>query len=90
MKKTTSIRKKKSLMRVVLLFCVSLFVFGLVMTIHQAAQAEDIDLQSQKLLEVYREKKYIGALDEDELKVLATIQTSNDAKKKSQEAEEGF
>lgn len=87
MKKSTSITKKKPLMRAVLLICLSLFVFGLVMTIHQAVQAADSDMQ---LLEVYREKKYKGALDEEELKVLTDIQTSDSNKKKSQEAEEGF
>ena len=87
MKKSTSISKKKPLMRVVLFVCLSLFVFGLVMTIHQAAQAADSDMQ---LLEIYREKKYKGALDEEELKVLADMQTSDSKNKKSQEAEEGF
>lgn len=88
MKKSSSISKKKPLMRVVLFICLSLFVLGLVMTIHQAAQAADsTDFQ---LLETYREKKYKGALDEEELKVLADLQTSDSKKKKSQESEEGF
>lgn len=88
MKKSTSITKKKPLMRAILLVCLSLFAFGLVMTIHQAAQAADApDMQ---LLELYREKKYKGALDEEELKVLTDIQTSDAKKKKSQEASEGF
>lgn len=88
MKKSTSITKKKPIVRAVLLVCLSLFVFGLVMTIHQAAQAADSS--DFNLLEIYREKKYKGALDEEELKVLADIQTSDSKKKKSQEAEEGF
>ena len=75
-------------MRVVLLLCLSLFVFGLVMTIHQAAEAADSsDFQ---ILELYRDKKYKGAQDEEELKILVDLQTSNSAKKKSQEAGEGF
>ena len=83
-------------MRVVLFICLSLFAFGLVMTIHQAAQAEDrgiaaaTDGADMQLLEIYREKKYKGALDEEELKVLADIQTSDAKKKKSKEADEGF
>lgn len=90
MKKSTSISKKKPLIRVVLLVCLSLFVFGLVMTIHQAVQAAQSDNSDLQLLEIYREKKYKGALDEEELKVLADIQTSDSKKKKSQESEEGF
>lgn len=88
MKKSSSISKKKPIVRAVLFICLSLFVLGLVMTIHQAAQAADsTDFQ---LLETYREKKYKGALDEEELKVLADLQTSDSKKKKSQESEEGF
>ena len=86
MKKSSSISKKKPVMRAVLFLCLSLFVFGLVMTIHQAVQAAE----SSELLEIYRDKKYKGALDEEELKVQVDLQTSNSAKKKSQEAEEGF
>jgi len=87
-KKSSSFSKKKPVMRVVLILCLSLFVFGLVMTIHQAAQAADnSDFQ---LLETYRDKKYKGALDEEELKVLVDLQTSDSKKKKSQESEEGF
>lgn len=87
MKKSTPITKKKPIVRAVLLICLSLFVFGLIMTLNQAAQAADSDMQ---LLEIYREKQYKGALDEEELKVLANIQTSDSKKKKSQESEEGF
>lgn len=96
MKKSTSITKKKPLMRAVLIVCLSLFAFGLVMTIHQAVQAAErdgaaqLDMTDLQLLEIYREKKYTGALDEEELKVIADIQTSNSKKKKSQESEEGF
>lgn len=94
MKKSTSISKKKPLMRAVLIVCLSLFVFGLVMTIQQAAQAATSTTSSDgydlQLLEIYREKKYVGALDEEELKVQADIQTSDARKKKSKEAEEGF
>lgn len=73
-------------MRVALILCLSLFVFALVMTIHQGAAAAD----SSELLEMYRDKKYKGALDEEELKVVADLQTSDSKKKKSQESEEGF
>ncbi|AZZ35893.1 hypothetical protein CIK05_03480 [Bdellovibrio sp. qaytius] len=102
MKKSSSISKKKPVMRAVLILCLSLFVFGLVMTIHQAVQAAEGDegssisrdvastAESSELLEMYREKKYKGAQDEEELKVSADLQTSSSAKKKSQEAEEGF
>lgn len=86
MKKSSSITKKKPVMRAVLFLCLSLFVFGLVMTIHQAVQASD----SAELLETYREKKYKGALDEEELKVSVDLQTSDSKKKKSLESEEGF
>lgn len=83
-------------MRAVLLLCLSLFVFGLVMTIQQAAHAEnrgvagDNENVDMQLLEIYREKKYKGALDEEELKVQADLQTSEAKKKKSKEADEGF
>lgn len=88
MKKSSSISKKKPVMRAVLFICLSLFVLGLVMTIHQAAQAADST--EFQLLENYREKKYKGALDEEELKVSTDLQTSDSKKKKSQESEEGF
>ncbi|MES2801747.1 MAG: hypothetical protein V4654_04600 [Bdellovibrionota bacterium] len=90
MKKSSSISKKKPIMRAVLILCLSLFVLGLVMTIHQAANAASSDSSEFQLLETYREKKYKGALDEEELKVLADLQTSDSKKKKSQESEEGF
>lgn len=96
MKKSSSFTKKKPVMRVVLLLCLSLFVFGLVMTIHQAAEAADRGVAASdnssefQLLEIYRDKKYKGAQDEEELKILVDLQTSNSAKKKSQEAGEGF
>ncbi len=83
-------------MRAVLFICLSLFVLGLVMTIHQAAQAADRGIAASgdstefQLLDMYREKKYKGALDEEELKVLTDLQTSDSKKKKSQESEEGF
>lgn len=86
MKKSSKISQKKPLLRAVLILCLSLFVFGLVMTIHQAAGADD----EISLLEVYREKKFKGALDEEELKVLSDLQSSASSKKKSQEATEGF
>jgi uncharacterized membrane protein len=90
MKKTSSLSKKKPVMRAFLLLCLSLFALGLVMTIHQAAQAASSDLTDYQLLETYREKKYKGALDEEELKVIADLQTSESKKKKSLESEEGF
>ena len=90
MKKSTPITKKKPVMRVFLLICLSLFVFGLIMTINQAAQAAESSSPDMNLLEIYREKKFKGAQDEEELKILTDLQTSNSKKKKSQEAEEGF
>lgn len=94
MKKSSSFSKKKPVMRVVLILCLSLFVFGLVMTIHQATQAADRDVaattETSELLEIYRDKKYKGAQDEEELKILVDLQTSDSKKKKSQESEEGF
>ena len=64
------------------------------MTIHQAAQAADRDvaatIETSELLEIYRDKKYKGAQDEEELKILVDLQTSDSKKKKSQESEEGF
>ena len=89
MKKSTPITKKKPVMRAFLLICLSLFVFGLIMTINQAAQAADSSTD-MNLLEIYHDKKYKGAQDEEELKVLTDLQTSSSKKKKSQEAEEGF
>lgn len=87
MKKASKISQKKPVLRAVLILCLSLFVFGLLMTIHQAAGAADSEMS---LLDIYREKKFKGALDEEQLKVQTDLQTSEAKKKKSQEAEEGF
>lgn len=86
MKKSSSITKKKPIVRAVLIICLSLFAFGIVMTLRQAANAAE----GSELLETYREKKFKGALDEEELRVIANLQTSDSKKQKSQEAEEGF
>lgn len=86
-KRPYHIKKNKSAIRVFLIICLSLFVFGLVMSFHQVAAA---DSEQASLLEIYREKKYKGAADEEDLKVQTNIQTSDSAKKKSAEADEGF
>lgn len=96
-------KSQKSLVRVFLFVCLSLFVFGVVITFNQTAKAadskktvdnEEIQAQTAQLLETFHEKKYIGALDEEELKVQTDLQTSaseaNKKKKSKEEAGEGF
>lgn len=65
-------------------------VIVLVMVIVMVAQPTWADAdQEYNLLDIYREKKYVGADDEGELKVLPNVITSENLKKKSAE-NEGF
>ncbi|MFN3454075.1 MAG: hypothetical protein ACK41T_03890 [Pseudobdellovibrio sp.] len=88
-KKSNRFNQKKSVIRVFLFICLALFVFGVFVTVSQSSFAQSS--QQQQLGETYRDKKYKGAQDEEELKVQKNIQTSeSNKKKKSNEADEGF
>ncbi len=79
------------------IFILYFICWGLVSEANQVENVQtnaniDADMQMQ-IIEVYREKKYIGAFDEGELRVVLLNSLNDDAllkKKKSVEAQEGF
>lgn len=85
-KKALKISQKKNVVRFFLLVCFGLITAMTVMVFSSKASAED-ELSYQ---EKAREKKYVGASDESELKVLAVLPSANSKKVKAEEADEGF
>jgi hypothetical protein len=85
-KKYLKVSQNKNLLRVFLLICLGLFFAMTVLLFSSTSYAED-DLS---FAELAREKKYIGGVDESDLKIIATLPSVKSKKIKTEEAEEGF
>lgn len=83
-------------------YCVNFFRFVLILGLAMVGSSKAIAFYGNNdvsddvsLLEIYREKKYKGALDEEDLKVLVLLPKANSSANRSEdkaleEADEGF
>ncbi|MFN3697096.1 MAG: hypothetical protein ACK4VO_06595 [Pseudobdellovibrio sp.] len=73
-----------------LLVCFVLLSITLLVSLSKTAQASLFESNSDSLIDLARERKYKGANDEEELKVLPVIQNSEYGRKRPPEFNEGF
>jgi len=83
-------KNKKFMFRVSLFLCLALIAFSFILSLSEKVQASTLIDGVESLIDLNKEKKYKGARDEEELKVLPTVQNSEFGRKKSQESTEGF
>jgi len=82
--------KNRQISKIALIICIGLISITLIMTLAEKAQASLFESSSDSLIDLAREKKYKGARDEEELKVLPTVQNSEYGRKRPPESNEGF
>ena len=86
-KKALKVSQRKHILRAVLVVCLSMFVFATIALFSQSASAAELDAN---YIEMVREKKFKGAADESELKVLTVLPAKKNKVEVSEESTEGF
>lgn len=85
-KKALKISQKKNVIRLYLFICFGLVAAMVVMIFSSKSVAQD----GLSFQEKAREKKYLGGVDESDLKVLSVLPATVSKKIKTEEADEGF
>ena len=86
-KRALKVSHNKSILRFMLGFCLSLVILVTFVLFTQQATAAD---SNSNMIEIVKEKKYKGAADESELKILAVLPAKKNKVEVSEESTEGF